>query len=1152
MSRGQLQDVRSSLQGRYRRHLLSVILPFSLLLLGLAALLLFLLHTHQQDLRQIERIHEQALFESYHQGFVANQEAGLKSQVRISESQQKLLGRIDHAWIDTVLWPNLQSMGSHGLMLMSAQGQPRFSRLPPALVTHAESVEARLRQEFWYVFPRLQAALESRVAAIWSYSRVLLLAEQPFLLVVAPVLPTSAIEAPEGALLFSFIDLKQAYLSDIRERVGLNSAVLGKASADWGSESLQLLLPGQPVGQGVMISWRFGSHGQEIFTQLIDQISYVLLVVVPLVFFLLYRLWQLVRRLYREIQQRKFHAQWLQLRHQSTAELSQNQELDLAMASIARQLQVLLPGALVLVELLDSAGAKLLSPICSEALPGIDSYPQIGEAGQRIPTERALYFKRPELIQDLQLEPDAKTQRWAKQHGWQCLWVFPLLGSGDTPQGCLSILFASSQQPQANEFEHLVALAQVLGLGVERIRTQQRLAQERINLEEAQSLARVGSWEYDYAQGRLLCSDHWLKLMCPEQLPAHLSDLLLRVLPQDRQRIEQLHASEQSFETEYRIKVRQQVLVVHERVNVEQDQDGLLVRKRGIVQDVTEKRSQDRQQKLLAWVVEHASDGIMIADKNLKIIYVNQAFTAITGYSSDEVLGESPRVLSSHQHDAEFYARMWRDLFSDGLWQGEIYNRRKSGEVYPEWLTISAIKDSYGHITHFAGVFADISTRKAQEQALAYQAQHDMLTGLLNRTGFQEVLQQGGEYRALALLDLDGFKQVNDSYGHPLGDAVLQQVAQRMQQLLPKDLPMARLGGDEFVLLLQANYEAQLNALLALLSEAYWIEEHELRVTASAGVSLIPEHGRDFEVLFKRADIALLHVKQQGRQHWSAYSEELMQVRQRRIELERDLKHALAADELSLVYQPQLSIQTGQWVGVEALLRWRHPERGWVSPAEFIPLAEETGMIHPLSEWVLLQVFSQVRQWQQGPMAGVPVAVNISGMQLRRPQALSSLLQRLLRQTGLPASLFKLEVTEGSLIQNVEETSRVLQDLREFGFAISVDDFGTGYSSLSYLHRFPLDQLKVDKSFIDLLLVSEAGETLVRTILTLGHNLGMAVIAEGVEEQAQAERLLSLGCGQIQGYWFAKPLAAEELLALAQRHQVAAWRLPGAPSEEGV
>ena len=568
-----------------------------------------------------------------------------------------------------------------------------------------------------------------------------------------------------------------------------------------------------------------------------------------------------------------------------------------------------------------------------------------------------------------------------------------------------------------------------------------------------------------------------------------------------------------------------------------------------IARDITERHLMQEKLQQAATVFESTAEGVLITDTQQHISAVNRAFTEITGYSETEALGHTPRLLASGLHDSAFYAAMWHQLTAEGHWQGEISNRRKNGELYPSWLTISAVRNRDRQITHFVAVFADISSLKHAQARLDYQAHHDPLTGLPNRTLFESRLlaalnsqQENGGQGAVLFLDLDRFKHINDSLGHPVGDLLLKGIAVRLREQLRDIDTVARLGGDEFIILLpglqqpsDAEHIAQ--KLLNCFTAPFQAGEHEFFISASIGTSLYPQDGCDVATLVKNADAAMYRSKAKGRNRVESYTRDLTAQASERVALEHELRRAIERNELSLSFQPKFSLADNRLVGAEALIRWTHPTFGDVPPEHFIPLAEENGMILQIGDWVLEHACRQLSEWNDAYESLGPLSVNLAGAQLRQPNLLGRI-EQLLREHHLKPGLLQLEITENFIMSQAEEALAVLHQLKKLGVQLAIDDFGTGYSSLSYLKRLPLDFLKIDQSFVRGLPDDPHDVAIVRAIIALGRSMQFTIIAEGVETLAQQQFLAEEGCEQIQGYIVSLPLCAEEFAATFLRMTV--------------
>ncbi|WP_041770132.1 EAL domain-containing protein [Metapseudomonas resinovorans] len=561
----------------------------------------------------------------------------------------------------------------------------------------------------------------------------------------------------------------------------------------------------------------------------------------------------------------------------------------------------------------------------------------------------------------------------------------------------------------------------------------------------------------------------------------------------------------------------------------------------GVGRDVSQQRRAEKDMRMAATVFEHSTSAILVTDPAGYIVQVNEAFCRITGHAASEVLDQLPAMLTADRQQANQLTFIISQLNQRGSWEGEIWLKRREGDSYPAWVGITAVHDEEGDLVSYVCFFSDISERKASEQRIHRLAYYDGLTHLPNRTLFQDRLhtalqyaERNQEWVVLMFLDLDRFKPINDSLGHAAGDRMLKDVAVRLATCVHEDDTVARMGGDEFTLLLQprATREGALNQaihvaeqILGNLARPFVLEGREFFVTASIGIALSPQDGRELSQLMKNADTAMYHAKERGKNNFQFYQADMNARALERLELESDLRHALEQGEFLLYYQPQFSGDGKRLTGVEALLRWRHPKRGLVPPSEFIPVLEELGLVVQVGDWVLAEACRQLKTWHQAKMRLPKISVNLSARQFADGQ-LAERIAAIIDDCGLPPACLELELTESILMRDVGEAMAILENLKRLGLCIAVDDFGTGYSSLNYLKQFPIDVLKIDRSFVDGLPDGERDAQIARAIIAMAHSLNLAVIAEGVETPAQLGFLREHGCDEVQGYLFGHPMPA--------------------------
>ncbi|MDT8446030.1 MAG: EAL domain-containing protein [bacterium] len=690
-------------------------------------------------------------------------------------------------------------------------------------------------------------------------------------------------------------------------------------------------------------------------------------------------------------------------------------------------------------------------------------------------------------------------------------------------------------------------------MAAQRSQADEKSRQSLASLARAQAVAKLGSWEWDINSNQIDWSPttHILFGTNPEEFSPAYETYLSLIHPEDRERVNlavaQTLETHQPFLVEHRlIQPSGAERILRGEGEVMLDEFGAPIKLLGVVRDITEDKIRLKRISLLAKVFESASEAIMITDHNNQIIETNQAFEQITGYSLDEVRGKDPKVLSSGRHDQDFYEQMWGLLLEQGQWTGEIWDRRKNGEIYPKFASITRFTDEISYQTNYLAVFNDISRVKQTEEELRRRAYYDGLTDLPNRLYFLDQLnhhiqlaKRRGFNIALLFLDLDNFKHVNDSLGHAAGDQLLIEASRMLQDSIRASDLVARLGGDEFVVALidvkdPGTAATVANEILTKFHRPLLIQNQEVYTHCSIGIAIYPQDGGDAEELLRKGDAAMYQAKERGKGQVSFYTPNLAKDADRKMFLISNLHRALENQEFQVLYQPQVDSRDGVIIGAEALVRWQHPEQGSISPVEFIPVAEETGLILPLGEWVLKTACLQTKAWQDLGLPELVMSVNFSVRQFQKTDVVA-MIDRVLAEVGLESRFLKVEITEGLLMVEVQHTIETLTKLRDRQIHASVDDFGTGYSSLSYLNRFPISDLKIDRAFV-IDLVQDS--SIAKAVISLGHSLNLSVIAEGVENEAQKRVLQQLGCFRIQGYYYARPLPAHEFEEFLRRGRI--------------
>jgi diguanylate cyclase (GGDEF)-like protein/PAS domain S-box-containing protein len=561
--------------------------------------------------------------------------------------------------------------------------------------------------------------------------------------------------------------------------------------------------------------------------------------------------------------------------------------------------------------------------------------------------------------------------------------------------------------------------------------------------------------------------------------------------------------------------------------------------------DITDRIEAEERLRLWSRVLSQSAEGIFVCDVQERILMVNAAFEQVTGFSADEVLGKTPRILQSGRHDRTFYTDMWKSVMETGAWRGEMWNRRKDGELFVEWLSISAVYDDKGALTQYVGIFSDITTRKRAEEKIVHLAHHDALTDLPNRILLMDRLDQAikaaprrNQKVAAVFIDLDRFKEVNDSLGHEVGDLLLQTLAQRLSDSVRREDTVARIGGDEFVVIVQDLRDAQdvaafAQKLLSCLERPVTLSGYQLTPTASIGISLYPDDATTAPDLIRNADAAMYRAKGAGRNTYQFYTSDMNQRALEILSMQNSLRRAIERQEFVLHYQPQINLSSGSVVGAEALIRWNHPDRGLIMPRDFISIAEESGLIVDIGNWVIAEASRQAAVWENSGKLSIPIAVNVSAAQFRRGDFVEQA-ERSVRKHGLTPNRIELELTESIIMHNVDATRAAIEKLHDMGFQLSIDDFGTGYSSLNYLRRFPIDKIKIDQSFVADVTRDENAVSIVTAVIGLARSLKLKVLAEGVETVEQLEILREQRCDAAQGFLYSRALVPEEFEKLVR------------------
>ena len=671
-------------------------------------------------------------------------------------------------------------------------------------------------------------------------------------------------------------------------------------------------------------------------------------------------------------------------------------------------------------------------------------------------------------------------------------------------------------------------------------------------LKEIQSLASLGHWEWNFTADEFDCSDETLRILNigKNQKPT-FNGFLSRIAPEDREKVKSLILN--TAKTGIDFKIDHRIITDDEKV-IHIESRGRFFKKNemdpgkilGVIQDITSRKKTEENLSLFLKVFENTSEAIAITDEQSNVLKINKQYEFITGFSAEEIVGKKLNFFKSDKHDAEFFKSLWESISKKGQWKGEIWDKKKNGDIYPKWLSINRVQDSEGRISNYIAIFSDISTMKESEEKISHMYYHNSLTGLPNNNRLHEVLidseKSAIRYRhsiVLLYVDLDRFSLVNETMGHRAGDEILIQVKDRLKHCVRETDGVFHSGADEFTILLShitnpRNIAKKAEEILNALSKPFIADSNEFFLTASIGIAIYPDETKDVKTLLSNSSTAADHAKRQGINKYQFYSEEMNVNISGRIKMENLMRHAVNNQEFEILYQPVVNAKSKKIIGMEALIRWNNEELGKIMPSDFIPLAEETGIIADIGEWTLFMSCTQLmkEKFLLGSMPFI-LSVNLSTRQFRNP-FLYKTIKEVLEYTGFNPANLELEITENLFIENMANAIETLDEIRSMGIRISIDDFGTGYSSLTYLKNFPVDTLKIDKSFIADIGKNRDSEAIIKSILSLGQGLNLTIIGEGVETEHQAMFLTENSCDKLQGYFFGKPMSLNNFMKAAE------------------
>lgn len=763
----------------------------------------------------------------------------------------------------------------------------------------------------------------------------------------------------------------------------------------------------------------------------------------------------------------------------------------------------------------------------------------------------AVFSDQPVFVSNIRTDNRWKGyKQFAQLSNIGACWSYPLHESANKALGSISIASPLPRSPSTFHARLLESAAHIAGIAISRHLSHKNLqnSEQRFTRIASSIPGVVLQTEFDSSyKPYFTYVSEGIKNLCginPTEARQHFIQVWKRLHKDDQITIKAFLKNIQNKNSLWTIECRLfdskgKMKWIHLASTPEWDEQKNLKRINSIAMDITSEKEAHAQLELAGIAFASTNEGIMVADKNNIIVDVNRAYCEITGYSRDELIGTSPALLSSGRHEPNFFHEIKKTINEQGFWQGELWNRRSNGAVYPQWLNINAAYNSKGELTHYVNVAADITKIKESEAKLRHMSQHDALTDLPNRQLYKVLLDhaikhnQEGQHTAVLMIDLDRFKHVNETMGHQAGDQLLMQVARRLRNVIADSHLLARVGGDEFAIMIencqhQGEVERVAMRIVTALEDAVDLDGHNFFTTASIGITLYPEHGFDSETLIKNADTAVHQAKDDGRNNYAFYQPEQTQVIEQWVRLEPDLRRALALDQFRVFYQPQIDARTGKISGVEALLRWQHPVDGLMPPGMFLPIIEEIGLMNQVGNWVLEQACAQAAEWKKAGYPIFRISVNIAGQQILS-QSLVSTISTLLIKYDMEPDQLELEILENIVMKHADAAQPVLNKLRDLGVRLALDDFGTGYSSLSYLKMLPVQKVKIDQSLVRDIPDDPNDEAIAKAIIALSHSLNLSVCAEGVETEEQKAFLRKENCDQLQGYLISRPIPAAEL-----------------------